>query len=143
MTERERLIELVKDYHCYPEKTCQNLKSNDNCANCEYDEMGICDCFAKEADYLLANDVIVPLCKVGDRVYRIVEMSTGIRHKINRFHQGQFNVGTIKPCDPTIKRFIRCVTVTRNNIYDCCEKFGKTVFPTKEEAEKALEEMEE
>ena len=38
----------------------------------------------------------------------------------------------------TIKRFIRTVEVTKNNFFDVCENWGKTVFLTKEEAEQAL-----
>ena len=96
MTERERLIELLKNE--------QSRYSEDI------------------ADYLLANGVIVPPCKVGQTVYRIVEMSTGVM--MNSTY--------------TIKRFIRTVEVTKNNFFDVCENWGKTVFLTKEEAEKAL-----
>ena len=47
MTERERLIELLK-----------NVPRN---TRAFYDQF---------ADYLLANGVVVPPCKVGDTVYR-------------------------------------------------------------------------
>ena len=70
------------------------------------------------ADYLLANGVIVPPCKVGDMVYRIVEMSTGTTSKIRAIRREVKTTGVIIPCKPTIKRFIRCVTVTKNNLID-------------------------
>ena len=92
------------------------------------------------ADGLLANGVIVPPFKMGDEVYRIVEMSTGITSKIRAIRKEAKTTGIIQPCEPTIKRFIRGVTVTKNNIIDCCENYGKTVFLTREEAEQALKE---
>ena len=94
---------------------------------------------AKLADHLLANGVIVPPCKVGDTVYRIVKMGTGIHYKqIGRCGIGHTQGYKIVPCEEKIKRFIRSVTVTKNNLFDICENFGKTVFFTREEAEKAL-----
>lgn len=108
--ERKRLVELLGDY-LYSEQI---------------------------ADHLLDNGVIVPPVKVGQTVYRIVEMSTGITSKIRAIRR----TGIIQPCEPTIKRFIRCVTVTKNNIIDCCENYGKTVFTSREEAQKALERKE-
>lgn len=86
------------------------------------------------ADELLADGWIRPPCKVGDTLYRIIKMSTGIDRKIINTKSG----GIITPCKPTIKKFIRTVTVTKNNYLDCCEKFGITVFASREEAKKAL-----
>lgn len=58
MSERERLIELLKqNCHCRDED-CSNCNSN-----------GICFTH-READYLLENGVIVPPVKVGDTVYQ-------------------------------------------------------------------------
>lgn len=84
-----------------------------------------------------------PPCKVGDKVYRIVEMSTGITSKIRAIRKKAIETGTIQPCEPTTKRFIRCVEVTRNNIIDCCENYGKIIFFSEEEAEKALKGKED
>ena len=122
MKERERLIELLNDW---------GNKENDGVRA------------ESMADYLLANGIIVPPCKVGDTVYRIVEMSTGITSKIRAIRKEAKITGIIQPCEPTIKRFIRCVTVTKNNIINCCENYGKTVFLTKEEAEQALRKEDE
>ena len=96
---RERLIELLGDY-LYSEKI---------------------------ADHLLKNGVIVPPCKVGQTVYRVVTMGTGVTFK-------KVGYNTYRAKEQTIKHFIRCVTVTQNNFFDVCENWGKTVFLTKEEA---------
>ena len=77
------------------------------------------------ADYLLDNGVIVPPCKVGDTVY-IPYLSTVIEKKV-------CSIVVQKPfftvyCGGTSLRFFK-------------EDFGKTVFLTREDAEKALKEM--
>lgn len=89
-------------------------------------------------DYLLENGVIVPPCKIGQTVYRIVKMSTGVTTAIRAIRKEGKITGVIKPCEPTIKQFIRSVTVTKNNFIDCCENFGKTVFASEAEAKYAL-----
>lgn len=95
------------------------------------------------ADHLLANGVIVPPCKVGDTIYRIVEMGTRIHYKqVGRFEIGHTRGYKIVPCTENIKRFIRSCAVTKNNFFDVCENIGETVFLTKEEAEQALKERE-
>ena len=66
------------------------------------------------ADYLLANGVIVPPCKVGDKVYWIFE----------------------PPFDDVTEKEI----VEDEFWWAMFEDFGKTVFLTREEAEKALAE---
>lgn len=73
------------------------------------------------ADYLLSNGVIVPPCKVGDTIYIIVEQPAHSQRKYFRF----------------IKKTI----LTYQNLERVLRDIGKTVFLTKEEAEKALEEM--
>lgn len=94
----------------------------------------------KLADYLLEHGVIVPPCKVGDTVYCIVFCPA-----INKLSVS--------------KGFVREIRITKNditiNIVDCeqikyanlninitCDDFGKTVFLTREEAEKTLKERE-
>lgn len=86
---------------------------------------------SKISDYLLANGVIVPPCKVGDTVYFDTYLrgdSIGVRpHKVIE---------------------VKCVIITESSkggigaeIPDWA--FGKTVFLTREEAEKALKEREQ
>ena len=122
---RDRLIGLLLSKSCL----------NNECPESQCDE---CDCIPvaigdadKIADHLLENGAIVPPCKVGDKVYRVVTMGTGVTFKKVGFN-------TYRAKEQTIKHFIRCVTVTKNNFFDVIENFGKTVFLTKEEAEQAL-----
>ena len=115
MTDRDRLIELIS----------------------QIQYMGGLE--SRLAEHLLANGVIVPPCKVGDTVYRVVEMGTGIHFKqVGRCGIGHSQGYKIVPCEEKIKRFIRTVEVSKNNFFDICENFGKTVFLTKEEAEQVL-----
>ena len=83
-------------------------------------------------DHLLAAGVIVPPCKVGDTVYVV-----RTRTKIAEF---------------TARYFIyehKNILVYGDNeqVVDCCfcigKDFGKTVFLTRQEAEKALAERRE
>ena len=90
------------------------------------------------ANLILDDGWIRPPCKIGDTVYRIVKMSTGVSQKSKSFFKDGKTIGTITLCEPTKKYFVRCVDVTKNNLIDVCENFGKTVFLTREEAEKAL-----
>ncbi len=126
MSERERLVELLLE-----SEPIKDRDLDDDWYDGEISDI---------ADYLLENGVIVPPVKVGDTVYRIVQMSTGVKHKIKVFSERGETQGIIIPREPTIKHFIRCVKVTKNNFIDVCENFCKTVFLTKEQAEKALEE---
>lgn len=106
MSERERLIELLKqDCHC----------KDEDCSNCSRN--GICFTH-RQTDYLLENGVIVPPVKVGDTIYMIVEK----RAKITREYF----------------RFIKKTKLTFLNLERVLKDWGKTVFLTKEEAEKAL-----
>lgn len=80
------------------------------------------------ADYLLANGVIVPPCKVGDMVYRIADVDKTIKEeRVGEIHleftiddgTGWHNVWWLKEYN-----------------------IGVTTFLTKEEAEQALKERE-
>lgn len=90
------------------------------------------------ADHLIANGVIVPPCKVGDTVYYISEKyteCTAYREQYNEYSCSGCDVY----CDSVKERYI--VEVEINNIhwiFNMWKEFGKTVFLTKEEAEKAL-----
>ncbi len=75
------------------------------------------------ADYLLANGVIVPPCKVGDTVYEI---------------DYDFMKGTDCVVESKMNGF---GFLTMNSIYRI-DSFGKTVFLSREEAEKALKGVE-
>lgn len=75
---------------------------------------GVLNC-SKLADYLLEHGVVVPQCKVGDTVYQI-DAERVFKSKVKAF-----------------------VYVTENIAFDE-RAIGKTVFLTREEAEKALKE---
>ena len=75
------------------------------------------------ADHLLANGVIVPPCKVGDWVYMLRN------GEIHRNHICQVHIS-----QTYAQTFFSCYGEKFG-----VEQIGKTVFLTKEEAEKALE----
>lgn len=112
---RERLIELIN----------------------EFEELDFCippDWWIEHfADHLLANGVIVPPCKTGDTLYVISQMKDKrILPFVNEYEATYIQVGKRK-CkvyheqDGFIKIFLQ-------------DDFGKTVFLTREEAERALKE---
>lgn len=82
-------------------------------------------CFVSNylTDYLLANGVIVPPCKVGDTVY--YETYT---------NNGSTSIG-VQPHKIIAHRLIM---VTESNCLIADFEIGKTVFLTREEAERAL-----
>lgn len=124
--ERERLIELIQ-------------KSVDGCAR-HWAEV--------VADYLLANGVIVPPCKVGDTVYvnpyTLGYLSfTDYEHCF--IHSKHFVIAEVVSIIKTrkqnlikLKIYNRTTHTAKYHRYPI-SSIGKTVFITKEEAEKALE----
>lgn len=82
------------------------------------------------ADYLLANGVIVPPCKAEDILYQIVDMS----HTACKSFVSDFSIKVL-PHQIYYLNLMGGVSAIP------FENFGKTVFLTKEEAEKALEGM--
>ena len=122
MTERDRLIEIVK----------KALIKFENLRNDFLDEKidDIDDIQNVLADYLLANGVIVPPCKVGDKLYPIVDMS----HTACKSFVSDFPI-TVLPYQIYYLNLMGGVSAIP------FENFGKTVFLTKEEAEKKLKEL--
>ena len=118
MTDRDRLIELIG-----------NLPFS-----AEYEKYNSSEWAEQFADYLLANGVIVLPCKVGDVVYFANESYhdaaeiDGIQIDENgiSFTWVQYEVG------------VDITELWDEGDFDL-EDIGKTVFLTKEEAEKALE----
>lgn len=95
------------------------------------------------ADSLLADGVIVPPCKVGDAVYRIVKLLNGetkivkgevfeiaITHK--HHEENEYSFYFWAKGKESVRRHY--------SIWCHFIDFGKTVFLTREEAEKALAE---
>lgn len=72
------------------------------------------------ADFLLKSGVIVPPCPIGTKIYMLVTK----RAKLN-----------LPPFT-----FIKDSKLTFNNLERVIEDFGKTVFLTRKEAERALKE---
>jgi hypothetical protein len=84
------------------------------------------------ADFLLANGVIVPPCKVGDTVYQIQPT----RNRVQAYEVTSYKFNGIS-------YFFSWVLKDRKGFYENVEGFsdiqiGKTVFLAKEEAEQAL-----
>lgn len=112
MTDRERLIELFKGAESkVTEELNKHLKLE------EKEWMGI------YADYLLANGVIVPPCKVGGTVWEI--------NTDNPFDED------LRVMEAKVERFLIGTSVDLH----CMDCVGKTVFLTKEEAEEKLKEL--
>lgn len=81
-------------------------------------------------DHILADGWIRPPCKVGDKIYYIDKYSGKVEEDIVRFFTVTQN-GT-KP-----------ILVRHNTKFWDMYEWGKTVFLTKEEAERALKEREQ
>ena len=123
MTERERLIELLMQGDIAAAK-----QGVFNCCMCKREAEIL-------ADHLLENGVIVPPVKAGDTIYEIHERRKGgewVKIISERFVHGvEIYAGgcMIARCGSTISVFLSDI--------------GKTVFLTREEAEKALKEREQ
>lgn len=94
--------------------------------------------FEALTDYLLENGVIVPPCKVHDLVYDLVLCDD------KKYRIFDMRVGKVVPFGSNYNDdvwnvyLIGTYTYAYRSFYD----FGKTVFLTREEAEKALKERE-
>ena len=99
-----------------------------------YMRQGIGEC----ADYLLANGVIVPPCKVGEGLYCVFSPP----RPANPAHKGKWFMGEFE-----VERFHYGVKGLSIEMYGYgtvnVNEIGKTVFLTREEAEKALAERSE
>lgn len=127
MTQKERLVELIKD-----EIDC--------------DKAGIIPEWL--ADYLLAEGVIVPPCKVGDTVYVLDVFADDCKcADCDYYYAG--GMGDNPECERTRHgyRYHKCIEIIEERAimqsilrWLSCDSFGKTVFLTREEAEKAIAE---
>ena len=97
------------------------------------------------ADYLLEHGVIVLPCKVGDKLFILYDDDYG------EYECSELCIGVLQE----LRVFAKCGISGYKNIQECPEyycgqpfcstsftrkDFGKTVFLTREEAEKALKE---
>lgn len=84
------------------------------------------------ADYLIANGVIVPLCKVGDTLYEPTDRDTISEYEVLAVRVELFSTFVEwKIKEGIVWRYVH--EINSNEI-------GKTVFLSREEAERALEE---
>lgn len=116
-SERKRLVELLK-HECDVDG---RYDGEGNCPGCKYN--GMEDCSLQElADHLLNNGIVVPPCKVGQTVYIITEVSKTI---------WEGTVIGIWQCASNTAIITEIGTIHNDSL-------GKTVFLTREEAEKML-----
>lgn len=141
---RDTLIELLIKGNNQP---CGNgYPWEDNyCTGCEYENKKDCRVL-QLADYLLENGVIVPPCKIGDKVYHIRQATCENidgSYTICEFyrHSGD-NLCALPKGKCTNQYRISECCVSRDNLLIVTEKWGKTVFPTKVEAEQVLKGVE-
>ena len=133
MTERERLIELLMQ------------------GELEADKQGVFNCSRSEwkaeiiADFLLENGVIVSPVSLGDKIYEIISLKDRepyfITATVCAVHIAD---GSRNSCQRKRESYIvaECPGTKYVHKYPI-SKFGKTVFLTREEAEKALKESED
>lgn len=129
MTERERLICLIKQ------------------AEKEFSDTGkpILDIEEYVADYLLSNGVIVPPVSLGEKIYEIISPKCRNPYFITAIVCAvHIADGSRNSCQRKRESYIvaECQGTKYVHKYPF-SKFGKTLFLTREEAEKALEEREE
>jgi len=97
------------------------------------------------AEYLAANGVIAPPCKVGDKVYSIMETSCedidGVHTtcEFYKSHKEDLCALRIGKC-PYQYRIEECL-VTDANLLLFTARWGKTAFPNNEQAEQALQKI--
>lgn len=130
MTDRDRLIELLTE----AEDICGGTL---DCDECKYSQSTNCNNELK-ADHLLANGVVVPPCKVGQTVYRVMSDK-----RIKKPYQYKV-IGFWYSADETCNNLhlVRYV----NGVFDSSmsvpfSEFNRILFLTKEEAEQALKEI--
>ena len=109
MTDRERLIDLIREAKKHTKNANSDLERN-----------------MIFADYLLEHGVIVLPCKVGDRVYRPSDCLGVVQFVIISFNIYESEMFFTDDSE--------------NIIY--LSDIGKTVFLTREEAERELKERE-
>ena len=114
MTDRDRLIELIRQSGCVSVWDYYN------------DDFVEPDPIETLADYLLSNGVIVQPCKVGQIVWLV--------------RDGKIEETTVEKI--VLKDGGLYLKLLCNSFYETtCRNIGKTVFLTKEEAEAKLKEM--
>ena len=91
------------------------------------------------ADYLLANGVIVPPCKVGETIYEIRAKGKGSP----RGRYCDYAITTNYSLKNAIERGLELYIKRKPFVKTDMTRWNKTVFLTKEKAEQALKECEQ
>ena len=137
MTEREKLIKLIETGTNLAskkavEETARIVKENHHYNSATDKTVSISEMLA---DYLLENGVIVPVVEIGTTVYEIRQKGIGFSNR--RYDSG---ITTQKQLKNAI--FDGETLYIESKLYAKSDnvRLGKTVFLTREEAEKALEE---
>lgn len=128
MTDRDRLIELNRKAKLYAQEKA--------------DERGGLVFIDDEVDYLIANGVILPPCKVGDMVYSFGYDWQKAKDVIAPYQITNITITQNKKGVWTKK--YRAMRVLNGKTIDTqlnfeFDEIGKSVFLTREEAEKSLE----
>ena len=118
---RDRLIELLNE----ADKKCDDTK---HCWDCVGHGKGMYCVNHLTADHLLANGVIVPPCKVGETIY-FADLE----------NKSVWDGNLVSFSLDAAHLWFNCHYKCGLNIWHPIEDFGKTVFLTKELAEKELE----
>ena len=121
--DRERLIEILKLGSCPSPYLCDE--------NCKYANLERCY-EERTADLLLEHGIIVLPCKVGDRLYEVTGRKTVSVYKVKAIRVELFSL------------FIEW-DIVEGFVWQSLSginagEIGKTVFLTREEAERALKE---
>lgn len=125
---KERLREMIRE----AEKICDQRKQCEGCIGLSDG----CECVDRLiTEYLIENGVIVPPCKIGDKVYVLSQKSIQ-EYTVHAIEINE-NSTTIK-CYSWLAE--RESLLHKHIAYFGETDFGKTVFTAKEEAEKALAE---
>ena len=125
MADRERLIEILKLGSCPSPYLCDE--------NCKYANLERCY-EERTADLLLEHGVVLLPCKVGDRLYEVTGRKTVSVYKVKAIRVELFSL------------FIEW-DIVEGFVWQSlsginADEIGKTVFLTREEAERALKERE-
>ena len=172
---RDRFIELLCDIECNGEDWNNGgcaLRKNERCIKIDNLDMCMIGCIA---DNLLANGVIVPPCKVGDKVYHIAKCDDFHAELDGTLYDSLGGIGSATgyycPCELRnncpfddeeefecenqksklaifedevngfiIGKYEETIILLYYTGNEYMHNFGKTVFLTREEAEKALAE---
>lgn len=123
---RERLIELISQ----ADEECKHSRECKSCSG--YGKGALCMNY-HIADHLLANGVVCLPCKVGDKTFLLLEKISGgydiIESKCMKIVDNGYG--------KDFSMFFDCVEIGNTLEFDIYD-FGKTVFLTREEAERAL-----